>query len=60
MYKLLFVVSLMFPLFITTANSADFNMRPGLWELTTTSDLLLLVQHIPVEQMQNIKDLAKE
>lgn len=60
MYKFLLVVSLIFPLFITTAKSAEYNMRPGLWEITTTSDLLLLVPHIPSEQMQNIKDFAKE
>jgi hypothetical protein len=35
-------------------------MRPGLWEITTTSDLLLLVPHIPADQMQGIKDLAKD
>lgn len=60
MHKLLIAISLTFSLFISTANSAEFNMRPGLWEITTTSDLLLLVPHIPSGQMQNIKDLAKE
>ena len=35
-------------------------MRPGLWEIATTSDLLLLAPHIPPEQMKNIKELAKE
>jgi len=60
MHKLLIAVSLAFPLLTSTAYSAEFNMRPGLWEITTTSDLLLLAPHIPADQMQNVKDLAKE
>lgn len=60
MHKLLIAVALAFPLLTSTANSAEFNMRPGLWEITTTSDLLLLAPHIPPNQMQNMKDLAKE
>lgn len=44
----------------TTAQSAETTMRPGLWEIATTSDLLLLVPHIPADQMQSIKDLANE
>jgi hypothetical protein len=60
MHKLLIAVALVFPLLTSTANSAEFNMRPGLWEVTTTSDLLLLAPHIPSDQMQNMKDLAKE
>ncbi len=59
MHKLLIVISFAFPLFASSANAAEFDMRPGLWEITTTSDLLLLAPHIPPEQMQNIKDLAK-
>ncbi len=60
MHKLLIAIALVFPLLTSTANSAEFNMRPGLWEVTTTSDLLLLAPHIPPDQMQNVKDLAKE
>jgi len=60
MQKLLIAASLAFPLLTSTAHSAEYNMRPGLWEITTTSDLLLLAPHIPKEQMQNVKDLAKE
>ena len=48
MHKLLIAVALVFPLLTPTANSAEFNMRPGLWEVTTTSDLLLLA---PLRQM---------
>ena len=53
------VVSLFF-LNVSIANTAEINMRPGLWEITTTSDLLWLVPQIPTDQMQSIKDLAKE
>ena len=48
------------PLLASAANAAETNMRPGLWQITTTSDLLLLVPHLPPDQMQNIKDLAKD
>jgi len=58
--KLLIVVSLALPLLTSAAEAAEYNMRPGLWEITTTSDLLLLAPHIPPDQMQNVKDLAKE
>ena len=52
--------SLIAPLAAPSANAAEINMRPGLWQITTTSDLLLLAQHVPPEQMQSIKDLAKD
>jgi Protein of unknown function (DUF3617) len=60
MRKILFVVSLLFPLLTSAASPAEINMRPGLWQITTTSDLLLLAPHIPPDQMKNIKDLAKD
>ena len=44
----------------STANSAEFNMRPGLWELTTTSDLLKLVPMISPDKMQDLATLAKQ
>ena len=47
-------------LLAATVHAADNNMRPGLWQITTTSDLLLLVPHLPPDQMQSIKDLAKD
>lgn len=59
MQKLLVTVSLAFPL-ATSAYAAEFDMRAGLWEIATTSDLLLFVPHIPSAQMKNIQDLAKE
>lgn len=60
MHKTLTAIILAFPLFTSTAFSAEFNMRPGLWQITTTSDLLWLAQQVPPEQMQNLKDLADE
>lgn len=35
-------------------------MRPGLWEITTTSDLLRLVPAIPPDQMQGLMNLARQ
>jgi Protein of unknown function (DUF3617) len=60
MRKILIGLILIYPLLATTANAAETNMRAGLWQITTTSDLLLLAPHIPAEQMQNVKDLATE
>lgn len=45
---------------MSTANSADNNMRPGLWEITTTSDLLWLAPQISPDNMQEFKDLAEQ
>ncbi|MDB5841619.1 MAG: hypothetical protein JWQ23_3571 [Herminiimonas sp.] len=42
------------------ANAASITMRPGLWELTTASDLLKLVPHIPPDQMQQLMNLARK
>ncbi len=60
MRKILVSLILIAPLLTPTANAAEINMRPGLWQITTTSDLLLLAPHLPPEQMQSIKDLAKD
>lgn len=60
MYKSLFIIASISLFTIQTANAAETNMRPGLWEITTTSDLLRLVPQIPTDQMENLKDLAKE
>lgn len=35
-------------------------MRAGLWEITTTSDLLNFASQIPPDQMKNLDALAKE
>ena len=60
MHKILVALTLASPLLISTAHSAETNLRPGLWEITTSSDLLRLVPHIPADQMQSIKDLANQ
>jgi Protein of unknown function (DUF3617) len=60
MHKILIGLAVISPLLTATAQAADNNMRPGLWQITTTSDLLRLVPHIPADQMQSIKDLANE
>jgi uncharacterized protein DUF3617 len=42
------------------AQAETTQIRPGLWEIRTSSDLLRLVPHLPADQMQNMQDLAKE
>lgn len=59
MHKILVGIIVTATFLTSTANAAETNMRPGLWQITTTSDLFLLAQHLPPEQMQSIKDLAK-
>ncbi len=54
------IIALVFVSITTSAQAAETSMRPGLWEIATSSDLLLLVPHIPADQMQSIKDLATE
>lgn len=61
--KFLFVqpfFGLFFLLACTLTNASEIILRPGLWQISTSSDLLLLVPYIPNEQMQEVKDLAKE
>ncbi len=60
MHKTLIGLTLITSLLVATAHAADNNMRSGLWQITTTSDLLRLVPHLPPDQMQSIKDLASE
>ena len=60
MRKILIGLTLIAPLLAPIANAAETNMRPGLWQITTSSDLLKLAPHIPADQMQSIKDLAKD
>ena len=43
-----------------TAVSDATTVRPGLWEVTATSDLLRLVPAIPPDQMQNLMNLARQ
>ncbi len=59
MHHLLITILLTFLIHISTLNAAEYNLRPGLWQITTTSNLLQLLPYVPSEQMQNIKDFAK-
>lgn len=45
---------------VSAAGAAENHMRPGLWEVTTTSMLLGLVPQIPSDQMQKLTSLAKQ
>ncbi len=54
------LLSSVFLLPVQIAQAKTIQMRPGLWEIRTSSDLLRLVPHIPEDQMQNMQDLAKE
>ncbi|WP_090632198.1 DUF3617 domain-containing protein [Nitrosomonas marina] len=47
-----------FAVTVTPAAAEQYPVRPGLWEVTTTSDLLSLVPHIPSGQMRQITELA--
>jgi hypothetical protein len=57
MRNILIGLTLIAPLF---ANAAETNLRAGLWQITTTSDLLLLAPHVSPEQMKDIQQLANE
>jgi len=45
---------------VSAANARDDNLRPGLWQITTSSDLLWLAPQISPEEMQKWKDLAEQ
>lgn len=47
-------------LMVSTGGLAETVIRPGLWEITTRSDLLGLVQHIPSKQLRQMDLLAKQ
>ena len=54
------VLSLLLVFMVSVASAAENHIRPGLWEITTTSMLLALVPQIPPEQMQQLTNLAKQ
>lgn len=60
MLKTLLPFAALTMLSISGANAAESSMRPGLWEVTTTSDLLKLVPQIPADQMAKLSSLAKQ
>ena len=45
---------------LSTASATERVVRPGLWEVTTTSGLLALVPLIPPDKMQNLASLIKQ
>jgi hypothetical protein len=51
-------VSTFIGLVIASPAFAHQHIRPGLWEVTTKSDLLALVPHIPSEHMRQLDNLA--
>ncbi len=57
MHKSLFFISL---LIMSATSWATNNIRPGLWEITTTSNLLAMVPNISSQQMQQITNLAAQ
>ena len=60
MHKTLIALVFVSLAWISTASAAENDMRPGLWEITTTSDLLKLASQIPPDQMQILMNLAKQ
>lgn len=60
MSRAIFVFSLISLFAVPAAKAAETFMRPGLWEVTASSDLLWFVPQIPPDQMEGLKDLAKE
>lgn len=44
----------------TLSLAAEDDMRAGLWEINTSSDLLSLAEQIPPDQMRNLNELARQ
>jgi len=57
MYKALLFI---FLLILSATSWATNNIRPGLWEITTTSNLLAMVPNIRSQQMQQITNLVAQ
>ena len=57
MHKIL-IAALTGLMLLTVPSFAHEHIRPGLWEITTKSDLLALIPHIPSEHMQQLNDFA--
>lgn len=56
--RITLIASLLTLIFIAPSFAHE-HIRPGLWEVTTRSELLALVPHIPSEQMQQLSTLAR-
>ena len=57
MHKALLFILL---LIMSATSWATNNIRPGLWEITTTSNLLAMVPNIPSQKMQQITSLVEQ
>lgn len=57
MYKV--ILSTLLLMLIATTSSAENSIRPGLWEITTKSDLLAQVPRLSPQQMDQIAVLVK-
>lgn len=55
-----FVFLALLILLASSAQAAENKMRPGLWEISTSSRLLALAEQIPPDQMQNLSNLARQ
>lgn len=60
MVKIVIAFLLLFSILPSTAKETNTNMRAGLWEIKTSSDLLLLAQYLPKDQLKGIVEAAKE
>ena len=60
MHKSLIALILATSSLSSTVIAKEVNMRAGLWEMTTTSDLLKLVPHVSPDQLSDMQKLAKE
>jgi hypothetical protein len=57
--SIILILSMMPVLSIAATQAPGHRMRPGLWEMTTSSDLLRLVPQIQPEQMRQLESLGK-
>lgn len=55
--RLVFLALFLMP---ALGRSADTGLRPGLWHMRASSNLLALAQQIPPQQMQGLSDLARQ
>lgn len=60
MVKIMIALLLSIAIISSSATEKNTNMRAGLWEVKTSSDLLRLAQHIPKDQLKGIAEIAKE
>lgn len=60
MHKPFIALILSVPMMSFSAHAETINMRAGLWEVRTTSNLLKLVSLIPADQLKKLEILAKE